>query len=151
MVRRLWEGGVYEARRLNMVRNLQTELALKPIKVTNISGADQDESSEWESSHSDEEDKDVSYFGVSVLTNNYVTFNNSDETKRLVFILSLCEQTFVEELIIFENMYWPFFSQNSLLTPWKHLKTETLARKGLSFRSNSNIFWISRNLSTQFY
>ena len=52
-----------------------------------------------------EEDKyNVSYFCASVLNNNYVTFNVFDEIKRLVFIFSLCEQTFVE-MIIFENLY----------------------------------------------
>ena len=48
---------------------------------------------------------DVSYFRASVPTLNYVTFNDFNKIKRSVLILSLCEQTFVEQMIIFENLY----------------------------------------------
>ena len=64
-------------------------------------------SSECESSDCDEEeneDDNVSYFGESFRTNNHITFNDSDETKRLAFIFLLYEQTFLEEVTIIENL-----------------------------------------------
>ena len=72
------------------------------------SRVDQDESSsECESSDCDEEedeDDNVSYFGESFRTNNHITFNDSDETKRLALIFLLYEQTFLEEISIFETL-----------------------------------------------
>ena len=47
----------------------------------------------------------VSYFVANFRTSIRLRFNYVDEIKRLASIFLLYEQTFVEEIIIFENLY----------------------------------------------
>ena len=50
-------------------------------------------------------DDNLSYFDANFRSCNHITFNGLDEIKRLVFIFSLCDETFVDEIIIFENLF----------------------------------------------
>ena len=64
-------------------------------------------SSECESGDSDaelDEYDNVSYFVADFCTSNGITFNYVDGIKRLAFIFLSYEQTFAEEIIIFENL-----------------------------------------------
>ena len=70
-----------------------------------------------------DEDDNVSYFGANFRTSsNHIMFNGLDVIKRLALIFSLCEQNFMEKIIIFENLCKPILEQCSISIPPENVR-----------------------------